>query len=63
MGDDVMNGDLTSEGGLHPEPGDAGALSPAREQCPMCGSLQLEERRCKVICRNCRTILQSCADL
>jgi DNA polymerase II large subunit len=31
--------------------------------CPVCGSTQLQEIRCKVICLNCRTILQSCADL
>ncbi len=31
--------------------------------CDVCGSGDLAEIRCKVICRNCRTILQSCADL
>ena len=32
-------------------------------ECDVCGSAELDEIRCKVICRNCRTILQSCADL
>jgi hypothetical protein len=36
---------------------------PNAECCPVCGSGQLQEIRCKVICLNCRTILQSCADL
>ena len=31
--------------------------------CPICGSADIQEIRCKVICRNCGTILQSCADL
>jgi hypothetical protein len=31
--------------------------------CDVCGSSELAEIRCKVICRNCRTILKSCADL
>jgi hypothetical protein len=29
----------------------------------MCGSPKLVERKCKVICANCGTILKSCADL
>ncbi|HNV73130.1 MAG TPA: hypothetical protein PLX31_00140 [Gemmatimonadaceae bacterium] len=36
---------------------------PGAECCPVCGSEKLQELRCKVICLNCRTILQSCADL
>lgn len=36
---------------------------PEREVCPVCGSPDLFDNRCKTICRNCRTILQSCADL
>ena len=31
--------------------------------CDVCGSPDLAEIKCKVICRNCRTILQSCANL
>lgn len=31
--------------------------------CDVCGSADLAGIRCKVICRNCLTILQSCADL
>jgi uncharacterized membrane protein len=31
--------------------------------CPICGDAEVVERRCKVICLNCKTILQSCADL
>jgi hypothetical protein len=34
-----------------------------REQCPVCGSDDLADIRCKTICRNCRTILRSCSDL
>jgi hypothetical protein len=36
---------------------------PLLAECDVCGSADLAEVRCKVICRNCRTILQSCADL
>lgn len=31
--------------------------------CDVCGSPRLQEIRCKIVCRNCGTILQSCADL
>ena len=31
--------------------------------CDICGSTEVQEIRCKLICRNCGTILQSCADL
>jgi hypothetical protein len=31
--------------------------------CDICGSTDIVEIRCKVVCRNCGTILQSCADL
>jgi hypothetical protein len=30
---------------------------------PVCGMATLQEIRCKVVCTNCRTIVQSCADL
>jgi hypothetical protein len=33
------------------------------ELCVMCGVPAVVERRCKVICTHCGTILQSCADL
>lgn len=33
------------------------------EECPVCGSTTLDEIRCKTICRNCHTIVRSCADL
>jgi len=32
-------------------------------QCDICGSSDILEIRCKIVCRNCGTILQSCADL
>ena len=31
--------------------------------CVVCGSADIQEIRCKIVCRNCGTILQSCADL
>lgn len=31
--------------------------------CDICGSTDIVEIRCKIVCRNCGTILQSCADL
>jgi hypothetical protein len=37
--------------------------APLLKECDVCGSADLAEIKCKVICRNCRTILQSCADL
>ena len=37
--------------------------APPSETCDVCGSADLREIRCKVICGNCRTILRSCADL
>lgn len=33
------------------------------ECCDICGSRDLAELRCKVICRNCHTILRTCSDL
>ncbi len=41
---------------FHPSPQGVGP-------CDVCGSADVREVRCKVICWNCRTILQSCADL
>jgi hypothetical protein len=31
--------------------------------CDICGSTDIQEIRCKIVCRNSGTILQSCADL
>ena len=31
--------------------------------CDICGSPDVQHSKCKVICRHCGTILQSCADL
>jgi len=31
--------------------------------CDICGTSSLQEIKCKVVCRNCGTIVQSCADL
>jgi hypothetical protein len=33
------------------------------EVCDVCGSTDIKEIKCKVICQNCGTILKSCADL
>jgi uncharacterized membrane protein len=31
--------------------------------CDVCGVAAVVERKCKVICLNCHTILKTCADL
>lgn len=31
--------------------------------CEVCGSTNVKEIKCKLICQNCGTILRSCADL
>jgi hypothetical protein len=33
------------------------------EVCDVCGSINIKEIKCKLICQNCGTILRSCADL
>jgi ribosomal protein L37AE/L43A len=33
------------------------------EVCDVCGSTNVKEIKCKLICQNCGTILKSCADL
>ena len=33
------------------------------EVCDVCGSLEIVEIKCKIMCRNCGTILRSCSDL
>lgn len=35
----------------------------ATEVCEVCGSTNVKEIKCKLICQNCGTILRSCADL
>jgi transcription initiation factor TFIIIB Brf1 subunit/transcription initiation factor TFIIB len=35
----------------------------ATEVCEICGSTNVKEIKCKLICQNCGTILRSCADL
>ncbi len=49
----------------HPAgPGPVPADGPADgETCDHCGSVFLEWRKCKLICRNCAQINKSCADL
>jgi hypothetical protein len=41
-----------------PPPGDR-----AGEPCEICGAREVLWLRCKLICRNCQTILKTCADL
>jgi hypothetical protein len=36
---------------------------PVAEACDLCGATALVERKCKVICMNCGSILRTCADL
>jgi hypothetical protein len=33
------------------------------EICDVCGSANVKEIKCKLICQNCGTILKSCSDL
>ena len=33
------------------------------EVCDVCGSTNLKEIKCKLVCQNCETILRTCADL
>ena len=35
----------------------------AEETCDVCGSTDIKEIKCKLVCQNCGTILRSCADL
>ena len=37
--------------------------TPHADACDYCGSAQLEWRKCKLICADCRQINKSCADL
>lgn len=36
---------------------------PPLPSCDICGSSDVMEIKCKVVCRNCGTILMSCSDL
>lgn len=36
---------------------------PGKIACDVCGSTEIIEIKCKVICRNCGTVLQTCSDL
>ncbi len=38
-------------------------MSEIPEVCDVCGSSNLLSIKCKVVCRNCGTILRSCSDL
>ena len=40
-----------------------GKVAPPSEVCDHCGSTDVEWVKCKMICRNCRQINKSCADL
>jgi hypothetical protein len=45
-------------------PAPAGPPAPSpRPACDVCGCDALYELKCKVVCRNCRSIVRSCADL
>ena len=38
-------------------------MSDEPDVCDVCGSSDLMQIKCKVVCRNCGTILKSCSDL
>jgi len=39
------------------------ASGPESDLCDVCGSADVIEIKCKIMCRNCGTILRSCSDL
>lgn len=39
------------------------AMGPETDVCDVCGSADIVEIKCKMMCRNCGTILRSCSDL
>jgi hypothetical protein len=41
----------------------ANVATPSDPTCDYCGATQLEWRKCKLICANCKQINKSCADL
>ncbi len=50
--------------GVLVEPTSASTYQAAvQDSCDYCGSAQLEWRKCKLICAQCRQINKSCADL
>jgi hypothetical protein len=44
-------------------PREPAPVAPSAQTCDVCGSAELREIKCKVICANCRSIVKSCADL
>lgn len=48
----------TSRQQVYAEPSD-----PTGDVCDYCGTTSLEWRKCKLVCRTCRQINKSCADL
>jgi hypothetical protein len=46
-----------------PDPAPPSCGEPPPETCDHCGGTALEWVRCKLICRTCRQINKSCADL
>lgn len=43
--------------------GDGTHQAAPQESCDYCGSTELEWRKCKLVCAQCRQINKSCADL
>lgn len=39
------------------------AMGSESDLCDVCGSADIVEIKCKIMCRNCGTILRSCSDL
>jgi rubredoxin len=39
------------------------AAASGSDLCDVCGSTDIVEIKCKIMCRNCGTILRSCSDL
>jgi hypothetical protein len=39
------------------------SLANSGEACDICGAESTEWLKCKLVCRNCRAIVRSCADL
>jgi hypothetical protein len=55
---------IEMDSGTTPRPIASAETPPiAGEVCEVCGVAAVVERKCKVICLNCHTILKSCADL
>jgi hypothetical protein len=58
----VKPGTALAPSSAHANNVDAPRTQPT-ESCDYCGSAQLEWRKCKLICTDCRQINKSCADL